>query len=329
MIKKPADLKLILTTGDTDGIGDEIVCKALLRLPVVKGVQFIIMTAPTRHNLVKRLRGQLLKEYAGKTVGSLDDALSSREHARALVVESPLHPPIWIEQSARACLEGRAGGLATGPLSKTLIRESGFSDIGHTDILARICGVEKTRVRMAFLGGKFSVVLATGHVPIRAVAKRLSYENLYETITLADQFRRILPKAKAALPIALVALNPHASDGGIIGDEESTVFKRALAEARMSRLKIDGPLVPDAAFLPNNWRNYSLYVCPYHDQGLIPFKAVHGQQSGAHVTLGLPIIRTSVDHGTAKDIFGKNKANPGSMIEAIRLALRLCRARHN
>jgi 4-hydroxythreonine-4-phosphate dehydrogenase len=118
--------------------------------------------------------------------------------------------------------------------------------------------------------------------------------------------------------LAIVGVNPHAGEQGLLGDEEALLRQLLGADVR-------GPLVPDAAFLPANWGLYSVYVCPYHDQGLIPFKLVHGFDSGVHMTLGLPFIRTSVDHGTAKDIFGKNKARAGSMKDAITTAIRLAK----
>jgi 4-hydroxy-L-threonine phosphate dehydrogenase PdxA len=118
----------------------------------------------------------------------------------------------------------------------------------------------------------------------------------------------------------LLGLNPHAGEKGIIGSEEGQVFSHALSSVRAAGMKVFGPLSPDAAFMKENWKQYSLYVCCYHDQGLIPFKMIHGQDDGVHVTVGLPFIRTSVDHGTAKDIFGKNRANPQSMLAAIKLA---------
>ena len=116
--------------------------------------------------------------------------------------------------------------------------------------------------------------------------------------------------------IAVLGLNPHAGEGGLIGNLEKTLF------ARLPK-GVVGPLVPDAAFLKKNWPLYSIFVCLYHDQGLIPFKMQHGQDSGAHLTLGLAFVRTSVDHGTAVDIFNKNVANPNSMLEAIKLNIQL------
>jgi 4-hydroxythreonine-4-phosphate dehydrogenase len=124
------------------------------------------------------------------------------------------------------------------------------------------------------------------------------------------------------LPIGLLGLNPHAGDSGLIGQEEQTVISKAMKQLFELGIPVVGPLVPDAAFQKENWGKYSTFVACYHDQGLIPFKSIHGFDSGVHLTLGLSLKRTSVDHGTAKDIFGKNKANPGSMVSALRWAIK-------
>jgi 4-hydroxythreonine-4-phosphate dehydrogenase len=133
--------------------------------------------------------------------------------------------------------------------------------------------------------------------------------------------RKVLPTKVARRPMALVGVNPHAGENGLIGKEE--IWMAKLIRQSQSRHPIEGPLVPDSAFLPKNWGRYSLYVVPYHDQGLIPFKMIHGFDSGVHLTLGLPFVRTSVDHGTAKELFAKDKARFGSMQDALLTAIRL------
>ena len=125
--------------------------------------------------------------------------------------------------------------------------------------------------------------------------------------------------------MALVGINPHAGEDGLIGNEELDVFLEAIKIAKSKKIPIEGPLVPDAAFLKENWSKFSVYICPYHDQGLIPFKLVHGHKSGVHITMGLPFIRTSVEHGTAKKLFGKNKAYYESMLEAIKWSIDLAK----
>ncbi len=177
---------------------------------------------------------------------------------------------------------------------------------------------------MGFLGAKFCVVLATGHEPLSAATSNFSATTLKNALHAANSLRLTLPNSRAQRPLAVVGMNPHAGEGGLLGREEgwmSAVIKNLEPELG----EIAGPLVPDAAFMPFNWKTYSVYLCPYHDQGLIPFKMVHGFKGGVHLTLGLPFVRTSVDHGTAKELFGKNKAEFGSMKDAILTAIRLCK----
>ncbi|MEN0058579.1 MAG: 4-hydroxythreonine-4-phosphate dehydrogenase PdxA, partial [Bdellovibrio sp.] len=211
----------------------------------------------------------------------------------------------------------------TGPLSKTLIYESGLRDMGHTDILKRVSKTQN--VHMGFLGREFNVLLATAHIPLNKIAQSLTTENLSLALINANHLRKILPTSLARKPIGLLGLNPHAGEAGLIGDEEGQLFPSLLSFARQHKIPVSGPLVPDAAFLKSNWKKYSVFLALYHDQGLIPFKLVHGQQSGVHISVGLPFIRTSVDHGTAKDIFEKNKALPHSMRDALTWAVKLSR----
>ncbi|MEK6554999.1 MAG: 4-hydroxythreonine-4-phosphate dehydrogenase PdxA, partial [Bdellovibrionota bacterium] len=159
-------------------------------------------------------------------------------------------------------------------------------------------------------------------IPLASVSQNLISSKVLAAATLLTQFKSDLPKL-AKKPLALVGLNPHSGEGGLIGNEEISVLNPVLKSLNEKGLKIEGPLVPDSAFLKTNWKKYSFFICPYHDQALIPFKMIHGQDMGVHMTLGLPFVRTSVDHGTAKDIFNKNKANPGSMIDAIKWAMQL------
>ena len=172
---------------------------------------------------------------------------------------------------------------------------------------------------MGFFGEYFNVILTSAHIPVNQIEKSLSDVLLSNAISVALDSREILDSKKRKKPIAILGLNPHAGDGGIIGD-----FEKNVLNGYLNSKELVGPLVPDVAFVKENWPKFSFYLAMYHDQGLIPFKTINGFDSGAHLTLGLPIKRSSVDHGTAKDIFGKNKANPGSMIEAIKWGVKLC-----
>ncbi len=302
-----------ITTGDVDGIGIEVTAKALLRVGPHKNYRYFIWTGTNPE--IKQFK-KISKKFKVHKVASLKEALEFNTNDPRVIcqIASNSSPAFWVEQAARACVAGQISSMVTAPLSKQEIAAAGLSDIGHTDILKRISG--QKHAFMGFIGRYFNVVLATGHIPISSISTALNLETLINAHNAARQLTGLLPKKQGLRPIGLLGLNPHSGDKGIIGSEEQTLFKKLLSQFK----KIEGPLVPDVAFQKSYWTNYSCYLACYHDQGLIPFKAIHGHDSGVHLTLGLTLKRTSVDHGTAKDIFGKNKANPSSMIEAIKWA---------
>lgn len=307
--------KIAITSGDTDGIGLEVSLKALKNIGPSKSARFYLFrpSSYTTKNFSRFLRG-----YDVVTLPNLAAALAVQSSEKNLLfdIASASPPPLWVEEAAQACLQNKMDSLVTAPLSKQLIKKSGLTDLGHTDILKRLC--RSNTAFMTFVGKKFNVLLATGHIPINKISSALLDDTLIRALGCANSFRL---SVKSKKPIGLLGLNPHAGDQGLIGKEETDLFKRVLAFAAKKNIPVIGPLVPDAAFHSKNWSHYSIYVCCYHDQGLIPFKTIHGF-SGVHLTLGLPIKRTSVDHGTAKDIFGKNCADASSMIDALRWAIK-------
>lgn len=311
--------RILITTGDTDGIGWEVTAKALHLIGPKPGVQFVFY----RHTRAAGLKPAVSRKFKHQVFASLTQVKSAPFDPKTLLeVRSSKSPAHWVEEAAQACLRGEFQALVTAPLSKTSIIDAGFKDIGHTEILSRVCKTDD--LFMGFLGNKFCVLLMTGHQPIKAAVESFSALKLKKALQAAQQLRGLLPQAKRKLPLAVVGMNPHAGEQGLLGQEEGWM-SGLLAELQSEFGGIAGPLVPDAAFLPQNWKSYSVYLCPYHDQGLIPFKLVHGFKSGVHLTLGLPFVRTSVDHGTAKELFGKNKAEPGSMKDALITAVRLCK----
>ncbi|MCB0364213.1 MAG: 4-hydroxythreonine-4-phosphate dehydrogenase PdxA [Bdellovibrionaceae bacterium] len=319
-------LRIVITTGDADGIGTEISAKALEKLKPQKGVHFIFWRTPRCPPKHLRL---IDSQFSRITVATWPEALrlAPGSHKEIIDINSNLRPPKWVELAAKGSLFGHVDAIATAPLSKTEIVASGFNVVGHTEILKKVSS--SPHLFMAFVGKHFNVLLCTGHLAINEVAPALSSELVGEAILAANRLRRLLPKRQKDKPIALLGLNPHAGEEGIIGDEEIEILAPALKDARRHKIPVQGPLVPDAAFFKDNWSKYSVFVCPYHDQGLIPFKMIHGQDSGVHITMGLPFVRTSVDHGTAKNIFGKNRANPSSMIEALKWAIMLAKQGDN
>jgi 4-hydroxythreonine-4-phosphate dehydrogenase len=215
-------------------------------------------------------------------------------------------------------MAGRIDAIATAPINKEAFAAAGLPWRGHTDLLAQLTG--SARVAMMFYAESLRVVLATVHIALAEVPRTLTREVLEGTIDLAS---RELPRFGIRSPrLALAGLNPHAGEHGVIGREDDDVLAPAVAALRSRGVLVDGPFPADTVFLRAMRGEFDAVVACYHDQGLIPIKLVAFGQA-VNVTLGLPIIRTSVDHGTAFDIAGKGTADPSSMIEAIKLAVRL------
>ena len=214
-------------------------------------------------------------------------------------------------------------GLVTGPISKEAINRAGFHYDGHTEFLAK--ETNSAKVAMMLIGGPLRVTLVTRHIPLKDVHKKISQKKIIDAIELTHDFlagylNKRFPK------IAVASLNPHAGEGGIFGDEEKKIISPAVTKAKMRYKNVYGPVAPDAVFYDAYKGRVDAVICMYHDQGLIPLKMI-ARDTGVNVTLGLPFVRTSPDHGTAFDIAGKGKANPSSMIEAIKMAARLIKAR--
>ena len=223
-----------------------------------------------------------------------------------------------IGRALRDAQAGTIAGMTTAPLNKEALALAGFKWRGHTDMLAELTGV--TRVAMMFYAERLRVVLATIHVPLAEVPRLLTTERVCDVIELTAME---LPRFGFSKPrLALAGLNPHAGEHGILGTEERSVLEPAVAKSRAAGFDITGPLPADTVFVRALAGEFDAVIACYHDQGLIPVKLVAFGQA-VNVTLGLPVIRTSVDHGTAFDIAGRGVANPESMIQAILLAAKL------
>jgi 4-hydroxythreonine-4-phosphate dehydrogenase len=223
----------------------------------------------------------------------------------------------------RAVADARQGvvqAIATAPVNKEAFRLAGLEWSGHTDLLAHLTG--SRHVAMMFYSDALRVVLATVHIPLAEVPRALTQASLDATIALTA---RELPRFGIAAPrIAVAGLNPHAGEHGLFGDEEQTAIRPAIDACRARGIDVSGPYPGDTVFVRARRGDFDVVVACYHDQGLIPVKLVAFGQA-VNVTLGLPIIRTSVDHGTAFDIAGKGIADPESMITAVLLAARLAK----
>ena len=227
-----------------------------------------------------------------------------------------------IVAAVSAAQRGEVDAMATAPVSKEAFALAGLPWKGHTDLLGHLTG--SPFVAMMFESPALRVVLATVHVPLRDVALLVTRELIERTIALTA---RELPLFGLPAPrLALAALNPHAGEHGLMGEEDDRVLAPAVASSRLAGIDVTGPFPADTIFLRAHRGEFDAVIACYHDQGLIPVKLLAFGQA-VNVTLGLPIVRTSVDHGTAFDIAGIGRADAGSMVEAVRLAARLATAR--
>ena len=231
-----------------------------------------------------------------------------------------------IEQAVRLTQAGQMAGLCTAPIHKAILQDgAGFQFPGHTEFLAHLCGVEQ--VVMMLTCPALSVVPLTIHIPISDVPNSITREVFHSTAhILHEALRRDF--GIAAPRISVAGLNPHASEGGKIGREDIDQITPWIAELQSAGLSITGPHSADTMFHPKARAGYDAALCMYHDQALIPIKTLDFS-GGVNVTLGLPIVRTSPDHGTAFDIAGKGLADASSMVQAIGCADRMIRARQN
>jgi len=285
--------RVALTVGDPAGIGPEIVAKAAAD-PAVREVCEPVIYAPP--DVDAFIPGRI--------------SASAGRAAHDLVVRA-------VDDAMR----GAVDAVATAPINKEALRLAGLPWAGHTDLLAHLTG--SPQVAMMFHADALRVVLATIHVPLADVPRALTRESLEATIGLTA---RELPRFGVPAPrIAMAGLNPHAGEHGLFGSEEETVIAPAVAACRARGVDVTGPWPGDTVFVRAVRGEFDAVVACYHDQGLIPVKLVAFGEA-VNVTLGLPIVRTSVDHGTAFDIAGRGVADPGSMIAAVRLAARLAAA---
>jgi 4-hydroxythreonine-4-phosphate dehydrogenase len=248
----------------------------------------------------------LTVEDAGEIVPGQPDLEGARCALRAL------------ELAAGLAREGAARALVTGPVSKAQLYAIGFTHPGQTEFVAERCGVAAENAVMMLAGPSLRVVPLTTHVPLAAVPALLTVELIVARARATVKgLRRNFGIEQPRL--ALAGLNPHAGEGGALGREEIEVFEPALATLREDGIDITGPMAADTMFHPRARARYDAALCPYHDQALVPLKTLHFDE-GVNITLGLPIVRTSPDHGTAFGIAGRGQAEPGATVAAIRMA---------
>ena len=321
-----------ITLGDINGVGPEIALAATSRvwLPHVRlvliGSRELVAEECKRTHLpvppewTPSKTSRLLPPVSlwdPPTPSTRHPATLKREPGRctAAAARAAHH---WICCAVDAAKHRTLHAIVTAPIQKEGFMKAGIDVPGHTELLARELQVK--RVEMMLLAGSFRVVLATRHIPIRRVADTLTRASVRDTIEMtADAIRWLGARRQR---IAVCGLNPHAGDGGAIGDEDRRIIQPAIRSVRRTGVTLTGPVPADTVFYQVQQGAYDAVVAMYHDQGLAPFKMV-AFEKGVNLTLGLPIVRTSPDHGTAYDIAGRGAANPSSMIEAIKLAAKL------
>jgi 4-hydroxythreonine-4-phosphate dehydrogenase len=317
---------LALTMGDPAGIGGELTVRAWQALHH-GGPCFVALDDP------RRLSGVPIAE-----VGSLDAVPGVFANAlpvlpiKLAVLPQPGRPDKAnakavlesIERAASLCLSGEASGMVTNPINKAALYDAGFTYPGHTEFLAALTGAAGKQIMM-LASPDLRVVPVTVHASLRNSIGMLTTDAIVIAArTTATALRREFGIAHPRLAVA--GLNPHAGEQGALGDEETTIIAPALATLRAEGIDVSGPWPPDTMFTRTARARYDAAICMYHDQALIPLKTLD-MDHGVNVTLGLPIVRTSPDHGTAYDIAGKGIADPSSLIAAIELAATLAARR--
>jgi 4-hydroxythreonine-4-phosphate dehydrogenase len=319
---------LALTMGDPVGVGPEIMVQALADPAVYQSCRPLVLGDVAA---MTRACRELTPEVNLRTVQDLFQGLYQAGTIDLLPLShlSPddlnhSHPNVagghamvsYILTAVDMALKKEVAGMVTGPISKTALRLAGYQYPGHTEMLADRTGA--TEVAMMLAGGKFRVVLATIHCALSAVPDCLSLDGLIRLFRLTcHALKQDFGISQPQLGVA--ALNPHASEGGLFGDEEMEIIIPAVLEARGQGLPVSGPFPADTLFWRHSQGEFDAICAMYHDQGLIPLKLLHFMDA-VNVTLGLPIIRTSVDHGTAYDLAGTGQAHPGSLKAAIFMA---------
>ena len=326
-----------ITMGDPAGIGPELCLSALAKpsilakcFPVVFGDAGILQRVGRAVGRVPRCRVLSLEDW--ERSGATDEPVI----VDCAAIEAQSIQPgkvssgcgraafVYIKHAIDAAMTGRVAAVATAPIHKEALRQAGVPYPGHTEIFAAVSGARRSC--MMLRSEVLTVSMVTTHVGYAEVPNLLSVERVLNVIELTAEALQWMLRRPAQLGIC--GLNPHAGEHGLFGQrEEERFIEPAIAEARSKGTAVIGPLPPDAAFTPAQRERFDALVCLYHDQGHIPFKML-AFDTGVNITLGLPIIRTSVDHGTAFDIAWKGVADPGSLFAAIEAAVELARGRN-
>lgn len=325
---------IAITGGDFNGIGPEVILKTLSGQQD-EDVTPVILSSP---NVIDFYRSNLNLEIEFHHAQTVKDITSGRVNIlNPFKAETPTIEPggftkqsgkcamLAVEKAIELCKNEQVDAMVTAPISKEAVNKAGYHIPGHTEFLAEQTGTDD--FMMMLVNDDLRVGLASVHIPLHKVAGALTINGIVNNVSIMN--RSLQRDFGIAQPnIAVLGLNPHAGDGGIIGTEETNIISPAIDQARTQNIEASGPHPADGFFGNQKYENYDGTLAIYHDQGLIPFKTLSFGR-GVNFTAGLPIIRTSPDHGTAFDIAGQNKANPSSFKQAYMLAQHLANHRAN
>lgn len=309
--------KISITIGDPAGIGPEVALKAIsakeiagICKPVIVGDRAVIEETIDKLGIPLSIKDLELIDAGSIKDRNFEKNKPTAEGGRACVS--------YIKKAVELALNESVDAIVTAPISKEALKMAGFKWPGHTEMLAELTGTKD--YAMMFYSEKLKVILATIHTALKNVPDMIKKEKVLKTIMLAKKSCDMLDIRNPRIVVS--GLNPHAGESGIFGDEEIKEIIPAIKEVQGMGIAVSGPYPADTLFHKAYNGEFDIIVCMYHDQGLIPFKMI-AFDKGVNVTVGLPIIRTSPDHGTAYDIAWKGIANPSSIIEAIKLAARV------
>jgi 4-phospho-D-threonate 3-dehydrogenase / 4-phospho-D-erythronate 3-dehydrogenase len=320
-----------ITMGDPTGIGPEIIVKALsleepfqFCRPIVFGDRNVISNTikmlglPAAAEIIENIpegeyspRRIFLFSLSRLEVASLHFGKPDRTCGEAMMK--------YVEAAVHEVVKGNVEAITTCPINKQAINAAGYPFPGHTEFLAHLAGAPA--VAMMFLGSRWNVVLVTTHLPLKEVPKWITMSRVFSTIQMADEGLKKYFKVPRPR-IAVMGLNPHSGEEGLLGEEEKIAILPAISKAREQGIEVEGPFSADSFFNLSGFRSFDVVVAMYHDQGLIPVKMIDFKEA-VNLTLGLPFIRTSVGHGTAYDIAGKGSADPTNLVRAILTASKL------
>lgn len=324
---------IAITMGDPGGIGPEVILKSCLSREIYTLCRPVIIGSAAVLEYYRRRFTLDIKIITAADIVSISDFSPDRLYIidvleySSIVIGGPTKKGgyaagLCIEKAVDLAMDGKVDAIATAPISKDGLNRGGYKYAGHTEMLADITGAEN--VAMMLAGDDIRVVLTTTHASLKDVSSLLNISKIETMLDIiaGNMFYFGLQSSK----IGVSSLNPHNGEGGLLGREEEEIIIPAICNARERGVDADGPFPADTLFVEENRKRFDVILVMYHDQGLIPLKMMAFGKS-VNITLGLPVIRTSVDHGTAYDIAGRNIADPSSMKEALKTASMMVKAK--